>query len=89
MAQRFTDERGLPSLRRAVGVLCPPSPPHPRLALRHHGLRLCVDRLTTTARVFAPVRDETPFQEVERTLAGRVVLADEELLGRRAFHRRG
>src|SRR5208337_1468268 len=48
-------------------------------------LGLRVDRLAAEGRIFAPMRNQAPPQEIERTLAGLAVLADDQqFLARRA-----
>jgi len=48
------------------------------------GLSLGIDRLPTAPRIRAPARDQTPFEEIQRPLAGLMVLPDDEkLLARR------
>src|SRR6266516_2195718 len=41
-------------------------------------LRLGIDRLATALRVFAPVRDEPPFQEIQGPLTRLMVLTDDQ-----------
>ena len=49
------------------------------------GLGLRVDRLAAAGWIFAPMRDQALLQKIERTLAGLVVLAnDQKFLARRA-----
>jgi hypothetical protein len=43
-------------------------------------LGLCVDRLAVACWVLAAIRNQAPPQKIERTLAGFVVLADDQLL---------
>src|SRR5439155_21306174 len=52
----------------------------PKARQRLRGLGLRVSGLAPTLRVSAPVRNQPPAQQIERALAGRVVLPDDEQL---------